>query len=475
MVATRRVLIVDDLEQNRYLLVSLLSGHGYEVTQAANGEEAWALAQSAPPHLIISDLLMPVLDGFELCRRCKSDPRLAAVPFLVYTATYTDPKDEQLALSLGADRYLVKPQAPEVLMEVVRNLLEEADRGHPARSAQGTESSQLLAHNQALIRKLQDKVQQLEREIRRREETELALRQDVTERQRAEDEIRRLNQELEARVLGRTEQLEVANRALGQQRDTLERLAGELRAQNDELGRQKARLAEAHRLQSTFVSSMTHELRTPLNSVITLSGLLSRRLASSIPAEEHGYLDVIERNGRGLLETINGVLDYARLEAGREQPRPERFELAPLVQEVASMLEPQAREKRLEFAVVLTESLPEVHADRGMCRHILQNLVANAVKFTHQGRVEIRADVASGRLRIAVADTGIGIAPELHQVVFEEFRQADESTARQYGGTGLGLTIARRYATLLGATLELSSVPGQGSTFTLCLPFAPKP
>jgi len=160
-----RILIVDDLAENRYLLVSLFSGKGYAVDAAANGAEALALAQGSPPDLVITDIMMPVMDGFELCRRWKRDEVLRRVPFVVYTATYTDPKDERLILGLGADRFLVKPQQPEALLEVVREVLAEAARDSASVRPDPTvddDRSLLSQHNEALMRKLQEKVLELE-------------------------------------------------------------------------------------------------------------------------------------------------------------------------------------------------------------------------------------------------------------------------------------------------------------------------
>ncbi|MDY0004553.1 MAG: response regulator [Polyangia bacterium] len=173
-----RILIADDIAENRYLMVSLLKGSGYEVTEASNGLEALALAQASPPDMIITDVLMPVMDGFELCRRWKQDDRLRHIPFFVYTATYTDPKDERLALDLGADRYLVKPQTVEVLLEEVRKVLDEAARSSDARRSQtaGDELELLRQHKDALFRKLERKVRQLEEEIVQRDRAEAALR-----------------------------------------------------------------------------------------------------------------------------------------------------------------------------------------------------------------------------------------------------------------------------------------------------------
>jgi len=173
------ILIVDDVMENRYLLKSLLQGHGFEIVSAANGAEAFELAQAAPPALIVSDILMPVMDGFELCRRWKAHERLRDVPFVFYTATYTDAKDEKFALSLGADRFVIKPQKPEVLMQVVRELLEESRvKLHPSREGRptGEEVEILRQHNEALFRKLEKKVAQLECEISERKRAEQAVR-----------------------------------------------------------------------------------------------------------------------------------------------------------------------------------------------------------------------------------------------------------------------------------------------------------
>lgn len=160
-----KALIVDDKSENLYLLAALLAGNGYQVDQARNGKEALTLAAASPPDLAISDILMPGMDGFALCRKWRQDPRLQGIPFVFYTATYTDPKDEQLALSLGADLYMVKPVEPDVFMNRIAEVLERCNRGQLLRPpvAAMEESAYLREYNAALIHKLEDKLVQLER------------------------------------------------------------------------------------------------------------------------------------------------------------------------------------------------------------------------------------------------------------------------------------------------------------------------
>lgn len=160
-----RALIVDDTPENLYLLDALLAGHGYQVDQARNGKEALALAAANPPDLVISDILMPGMDGFSLCREWKQDPRLQRIPFVFYTATYTDPKDEQLGLSLGADLFLVKPLEPDAFMNQITRVLQRQQDGEllRPRAAAMEEASYLREYNAALVHKLEDKLVQLER------------------------------------------------------------------------------------------------------------------------------------------------------------------------------------------------------------------------------------------------------------------------------------------------------------------------
>ena len=264
--------------------------------------------------------------------------------------------------------------------------------------------------------------------------------------------------------------LEVQNRELDQQKRELSAQASELVEQNAELEVQKREIGEANRQKSQFVSNMSHELRTPLNSVIALSSVLHRRLAGKIPAEEFGYLEVIERNGKNLLELINDILDLSRIEAGREELRIQKFSLGELVEDLVQVLAPLARDKALSLDNRLPADLPLLVSDPDKCRHILQNLLGNALKFTAQGQVSIAAEVASDAIDIRVSDPGIGIAEDKQSVIFQEFRQADESMSRKYGGSGLGLSIARKYARMLGGDLTVRSTLGQGATFTLRLP-----
>ncbi len=271
------------------------------------------------------------------------------------------------------------------------------------------------------------------------------------------------------------QRLEHQNRELDAQKQELSAQADRLLEQNAELVMQKRQVDEANRLKSAFLSNMSHELRTPLNSVIALSGVLGRRLADKIPADEYGYLEIIERNGKNLLVLINDILDLQRIEAGREELNVSGFAVREVAGELVAMLETQAQAKGIALLNQVPADLPPMTSDPVKFRHILQNLVGNAVKFTEQGQVSITAEVvqAGGRaseIRIAVSDTGIGIAADALAYIFEEFRQADDSVSRQYGGTGLGLSIAQKYAHFLGGSVSVASVPGQGSTFTLWLP-----
>ncbi|GMT44873.1 MAG: hypothetical protein IEMM0006_0705 [bacterium] len=268
-------------------------------------------------------------------------------------------------------------------------------------------------------------------------------------------------------------QLEKQNTELEIQGKELSAQSVELSRQNTELKMQKNQLDEANRLKSTFLSNMSHELRTPLNSVIALSSVLKRKLKTSIPKEEYSYIDVIERNGKQLLELINDVLDLSHIESGRVEIEQTDLNIKELINEMTTLIEPQAREKNIILKSLVKKDLPSLKSDGNKIRHILQNLIGNAVKFTEKGKIEVTAFEKDEYLHILVSDTGIGIPPDQISNIFDEFRQIDSSTSRKYGGTGLGLSIAKRYAHMLGGTIEVKSAPGKGSDFTLILPLEP--
>ncbi len=267
-----------------------------------------------------------------------------------------------------------------------------------------------------------------------------------------------------------SEKMEVQNRELEIQKTEMSKQSETLLNQNTELEIQKKELDDANKLKTIFLSNMSHELRTPLNSVIALSGVLSRRLTNKIPQEEYSYLDVIERNGKHLLSLINDILDLSRIEAGREDLEILPFDATMLLNDMVDMILPQAKSKGIELIFKPENKELNVCSDLKKCRHILQNIIGNAVKFTETGQVEIRSKKEGEFILIEVRDTGIGIAESQQKHIFEEFRQADNSTSRRFGGTGLGLSIAKKYAELLGGSITVKSKPGDGSIFTLTLP-----
>jgi len=278
-------------------------------------------------------------------------------------------------------------------------------------------------------------------------------RREALERERLYEQLRQASVELEEKVRQAT---------------------AELVWQNELLRRQALQLEQASAAKSQFLANMSHEFRTPLNAILGYTSLLLQGVVGELAPAQRRSLERVDSSARHLLALINDILDISRIEAGKMPLHPSEFALADLVAELMAELEPIVARARLPVYREVPDDLPPLRTDRAKVKQILLNLMTNALKFTPEGWVELHAawDADTDRVRVAVTDTGIGIAEPDQQRVFEDFSQADSSPTRAYGGAGLGLAISRRLASMLGGEITLVSAPGRGSTFTLVLPRA---
>ena len=266
------------------------------------------------------------------------------------------------------------------------------------------------------------------------------------------EDIERMNADLERKVKERTQELEVVNQKL--QESNLE-------------------LQRANSLKSEFLANMSHELRTPLNAVIGFSELLLDATAGVLTGEQKDYVADILSSGRHLLELINEILDLSKIEAGKMKLSVEDFEIEPVIEEAMALLRVEAGRKHIELVSEVEEASIEARADRGKVRQVLNNLLSNAVKFTPPGgRVTLRASRREDRVTVSVIDTGIGIKEEDQDRIFQAFTQVDGSYARRYQGTGLGLTLVKKFVEMQGGRVTLTSRFGEGSDFSFTLPGA---
>ncbi len=266
-------------------------------------------------------------------------------------------------------------------------------------------------------------------------------------------------------------------RHLSETQGELRRVNQDLDGKVDELAQLNMRLYEMNRLKDDFLANMSHELRTPLNSIIGFSEVLQG--ISALNDKQKRYASNIQKSGRVLLEMINDILDLAKMEAGKMEIRPTEFRLDTLVQAQCDMVRALAEDKNIDLVVKVNRDLPAVYQDQAKIQQILTNLLSNAIKFTPEGgRIEVTADRDDeGRLVLTVADTGVGIAEEDRDIIFEKFRQSssilgEDGLTREYSGTGLGLSILKELCKLLRGEISFESELGQGSTFTVVLPWA---
>jgi signal transduction histidine kinase len=235
-----------------------------------------------------------------------------------------------------------------------------------------------------------------------------------------------------------------------------------------------ASLTTANKAKSTFLATMSHELRTPLNAVIGYSGLLQAGISGELNEQQQQHIHRIESAARHLLGLIEGILNFARLEAGKELVHLTDVNSAELAEEVIALVEPLAKAKGLDIQVTIQPELPLIRTDLAKVRQILLNLLSNAIKFTKQGHVTLDVRADSENMRWTVTDTGIGIAPEDLERIFEPFQQGSQAVSGRAAGTGLGLTVSRQLARLLGGDVTAAGSPGgKGSTFVLRLPLRP--
>ena len=410
----RHILLAEDSRTQAARARLVLEEAGYRVTIARDGDAAWQRIGAERFDIIVSDINMPGIDGYELCRRSKAEPRLRAIPFVLLTA------QEDLAalvrgLEAGADDFISKPWMPAALQGRIAAVLQDPDRaGRGARGASVERMTRLL--------------------------------------------------------LGRTLELENAHRELGMHETQLrvanEALAGERSA----LEVANKQLAAASLAKSEFLASMSHELRTPLNAILGFSDLLLNQPDGTYDHDSQvKFLTYVHSAGEHLLALINDILDLSKVEAGQMVLRPEPVDLAGLIREIMATVAPLAGDKGI--ALVNRETAGELTADPGKLKQILYNLLSNAIKFTPEGgRVEVRADWSDLEVTISFSDTGIGMSADDLGHLFQEFWQSERSTNEANQGTGLGLALTKKLVELHGGRVTVTSELGAGSTFTVKLP-----
>ena len=466
------ILIVEDSPTQRNMLQYMLEKHGFRVESTSNGKEALALLDGERPLAVISDIVMPEMNGYELCRRIKGNHELQNIPVILLTSL-SDPEDVITGLECGADYFLMKPYNEGFLLSRIQYIL--ANRN--LESEQGVRMGLEIFFRGKKYFINSDRLQILNLLL---STYETAI-QNNRELANASEEMSVLN-----------EQLEESMAELELNQVELQTMNAELNLQKEMAHEAKSQAEEASRAKSEFLANMSHELRTPLNSVIGFSEVLEDELVGQLNAKQHEYVANILNSGRHLLSLINDILDLSKVEAGKLTLEPSTVKLRELISDSLTMLQEKALKHNLHLDLELPGNCDiELIADGRKIKQIMFNLLSNSVKFTQDGgnilvRVRRRSlsdFLAEGLyiqgeiqpemgdfMEIAVEDNGIGIDQEDIPRLFKEFSQLDSPYTKEYEGTGLGLALTKRLVELHGGLVGVESDIGKGSRFFFAIP-----
>jgi two-component system, sensor histidine kinase and response regulator len=403
----KNILVVDDLPMNRKLLRTMLEAEGYNTSEAADGAEALALLERQPVAAVISDILMPRMDGYRFCFEVRKSEKHKSLPVIIYTSTHISPGDERCALDFGADKYIRRPAPAQIILEALDGLL-SSKREADIRPVQ-LELEVMKEYNEALIRKLREKNIELEQ---------------------TQGEITRANHQLELRVQERTEELEEANLEL-----------------------------------ETFGRAAAHDLRNPLTTILAFTELLQGTCSDKLDENEKQYLQAIADSAGRMGDLI---LDLLNLSLGTGSPlNRTRVDLSALAGEVFRKLQ-AASPGRIVELIIAPHVI--VDADPHLLQIAVENLLGNAWKFSgkkQQARIEFGAEPHDGRTRCFVRDNGAGFDMAQAERLFGAFQRLH--TSADFPGTGIGLTTVQRIIRRHGGRIWAESAKDQGTTFFFIL------
>jgi len=430
-----KILAIDDNRDNLIVLQALLSEAfpDAKIFLVQTGIEGIAIAREENPDVILLDLVMPGMDGFETCRRLKVDDFLQRIPIIILTAAKTETSNRIRALKLGAEAFLGKP----------------------------LDESELTAQVSSMIRikKSEDRVRienlRLEEVVKERT---LDLLKELEDRKRAEADLKKSFAELEK---SKTAMLEV-----------LENLKSEISQRQEiqkELIRAKEKAEASDRLKTAFMNNISHEVRTPLNGILGFGEMITREELTN--DEKELYLGILNSSSDRLLKTINDYMDISLIVSGNMDVAYSTFSPDELLKEIHQSVDDLVKTKRLNMMIsVPVREGTLVNSDLGLVRKLLLTLVDNAIKYSNKGNIEIGYQADKENIEFFVKDEGIGISTDKQGQIFEHFMQEDLSHTRKFEGSGLGLSIAKGLADLLKGRIWVESAKGNGSAFRVLLP-----